>query len=133
MITPKLAILLLAGEGKRLRPFTLSQPKCFARVGGVRILENALRALAQNGCHRAQLVVGYKADIIRREIKDEFSGVNITYVSNPEYQRSNSMYSLALGMHDVHEACWVIEGDDFFDPEILTLRAVGDIAWYVDS
>ena len=132
MSQPKQAILLLAGEGKRLQPFTLTQPKCFARVCGTRILENALRALAQNGCENARLVVGHKANVIGQVMKNEFSGVKINYIENPDYQRTNSMYSLALGMRDLQGPCWVIEGDVFFDPEILALQPAGDIAWYVE-
>lgn len=129
----KQAILLLAGEGKRFQPFTLSQPKCFARVGGTRILENALTALAQNGCENARLVVGHKADVIREVIKSKFSGLEIVYIENPDYQHTNSMYSLALGMRDIEGPCWVIEGDVFFDQKILALRPAGEIAWYIDS
>lgn len=129
----KQAILLLAGEGKRLKPFTLSQPKCFARVGGTRILENALNALAQNGCEHARLVIGHKADVIRAVMKTGFSGVEITYIENPDYKHTNSMYSLALGMRDLQGSCWVIEGDVFFEPKVLALQPVGEIAWYVDS
>jgi choline kinase len=133
MIQTKQAIVLLAGEGKRLQPFTLSQPKCFAQIGGTPILENALRALALNGCEGAQLVVGHKADVIRDVIKGEFAGVQIAYIENHDYQRTNSMYSLALGMRDLQGPCWVIEGDVFIEPRLLSLRPTGEISWYVDS
>ncbi len=133
MIQTKHAIVLLAGEGKRLQPFTLSQPKCFAQIGGTLILENTLRALAQNGCENARLVVGHKSDVIRDVMKDEFAGVQIAYTENRDYQRTNNMYSLALGMRDLQGPCWVIEGDIFIDPKLLSLRPTGEISWYVDS
>lgn len=55
------AVILVAGEGKRLRPFTLSNPKCFARVNGKRILDNAQKAFARHGCQMVRIVTGHPA------------------------------------------------------------------------
>jgi choline kinase len=127
------AIVLVAGEGKRLLPFTLTAPKCFATVRDTTILENTLRSLAAGGCKKVVIVVGHHAQLVRDTITEDFAGMSISFVVNPEYQTTNSMYSLALGLEACEAPCWVIEGDVFFEPSLLNLDSPADIAWYVDS
>ena len=127
------AVVLVAGEGKRLRPFTLSNPKCFARVNGKRILDNALESFAAHGCRQVRIVTGHLADLVRDTITDRFAGMSIRYVNNPDYATTNSMCSLAMGLAGLDAATWVLEGDVFFEPAILKLPTPPDIAWFVDS
>lgn len=127
------AVILVAGEGKRLRPFTLSQPKCLARVNGIPILTNALKSLAASGCRQVRIVVGHLAHVIRDIITDRFAGMTVEYIMNPEYVTTNSMYSLALGLEGLDSPTWVLEGDVFFEQPILNLTAPPEIAWFVDS
>ncbi len=130
---PRQAIVLVAGEGKRLRPFTDSHPKCFAEVRGRRILENTLRGLSAHGCTSVTIVVGHLADMVRTLISNRFLGMSVRYIENPQYRTTNSMYSLALGLEHQKEATWVLEGDVFFDHALLSLARPGGILWYVDS
>ena len=127
------AVILVAGEGKRLRPFTLSNPKCFARVNGKRILDNALEALAAHGCQHVRIVTGHLADLVRKTITDRFASMTVQYINNPDYSTTNSMYSLAIGLEALDSPTWVLEGDVFFEPSILEPTAPPDIAWFVDS
>ncbi len=132
-MTTKNAVILVAGEGKRLLPFTLTHPKCFAPVAGKRILENALESLSANGCKEARIVVGHHAELIRESITDRFANMTIQYIFNPIYKTTNSMYSLALGLEGLESATWVIEGDVFLERSIFGLHAPHQIAWFVDS
>jgi choline kinase len=125
--------VLVAGEGKRLRPFTDSNPKCFAMVRGQRILENALVALAANGCLHVRVVTGHFAELIQDTITTRYAGMVIEYIDNAEYATTNSMYSLALGLAGLDASTWVLEGDVFFEHSILGVAAPFDIAWFVDS
>jgi L-glutamine-phosphate cytidylyltransferase len=129
----KHAVILVAGEAKRLLPFTLSNPKCFARVGEKRILENALEALAVNGCQEVRIVIGHFAELIRETITDRYAGMTIGYVYNPIYQTTNSMYSLALGLEGLDAPTWILEGDVFLEHSILGMHAPPEVAWFVDS
>ena len=58
------AIILAAGVGDRLRPFTDKSPKCLAKVAGVPILKNALTQLAAIGVKEVAIVVGHHKEII---------------------------------------------------------------------
>lgn len=127
------AVILAAGEGKRLLPFTLTAPKSFARVGGVSIIENALHALAAHGCREVCIVIGHHGDLMRQTLTERYAGMTVRYVVNPIYQTTNSMYSLALGLEEVEEPAWVLEGDIFLAPSLLGLQSRHEIGWFVDS
>jgi choline kinase len=130
----KCAVVLVAGDGKRLRPFTEKQPKCFAEIANKRILENTLEALAGYGCTKVFVVVGHFAQHIQDIIGSHFSGMKIHYIDNPIYELTNSMYSLSLGLERISEPTWVIEGDVFLEESILAIKHPdAEISWYVDS
>ncbi len=76
-----IAVVLAAGEGSRLKPFTITRPKVMIPVGNKPILEYVIAALRDSGIIDIIMVVGYK----REKIMDYFGdgrawGVNITYV-----------------------------------------------------
>src|SRR2546422_1768066 len=54
------AVVLAAGEGARMGPFTASEPKVMIPVGNRPILEHVVRALVDEGVHDIVLVVGYR-------------------------------------------------------------------------
>ena len=78
----KQAVVLVAGEGKRLRPFTVNRPKVMISIAGKPILQYVLESLAHNGVRDIVLVAGYR----REQIFDymgsgEQFGVKITYIA----------------------------------------------------
>jgi NDP-sugar pyrophosphorylase family protein len=78
----KQAIVLAAGEGQRLRPFTVTRPKAMLSIADKPILQYAVEALAENGIRDIVFVVGYR----KEQVYDYFGsgeklGVNISYVT----------------------------------------------------
>jgi L-glutamine-phosphate cytidylyltransferase len=127
------AVMLAAGNGTRLLPFTLETPKCLVRVAGRPILDNALEVLAAQGCREVRIVIGHLGEVIRRRISNRFAGMCIAYVENVAYRTTNSMYSLALGLSDLDDAAWVLEGDVFLESAVLDVPTSDEITWLVDS
>jgi choline kinase len=127
------AIVLAAGEGRRLLPFTERQPKCFSDIEGVTILENALQHFASHGVTTVSIVVGHLQKNILDKIGESYLGMTIKYVSNLDYRTTNSMYSLYLALLTLNEPVWVLEGDVFFTGSVLDLTVTGDFAWFADS
>ena len=61
------AIVLSAGQGKRLLPLTAESPKCLLPLtDGASVLEVQLRALARCGVERATVVIGFGAERVER-------------------------------------------------------------------
>ncbi|MCA9692300.1 MAG: phosphocholine cytidylyltransferase family protein [Myxococcales bacterium] len=94
---PRRALILAAGVGRRLRPHTLTRPKCLVEVGGVSLLHLLLEALYANGIDEWVIVTGYRAEMIREAVdRWEFRPHILRWVDNPRYEVTNTLYSVAL-------------------------------------
>ncbi|MBT4935444.1 NTP transferase domain-containing protein [Candidatus Woesearchaeota archaeon] len=114
------AILLVAGLGNRLKPITDTIPKCLVEVNGTPILINTLNHLADEGIKDVVLVVGHLANVIQNTIGTSYKNMNITYIESKEYATTNNMYSLWLVRDHLEQGSLLIEGDSFFDKNVLT-------------
>jgi UDP-N-acetylglucosamine diphosphorylase / glucose-1-phosphate thymidylyltransferase / UDP-N-acetylgalactosamine diphosphorylase / glucosamine-1-phosphate N-acetyltransferase / galactosamine-1-phosphate N-acetyltransferase len=75
------AIVLAAGEGIRLRPFTDRMPKGMISVGNKPILSYVIESLVSSGISEIVLVVGYQKERIMDYFKDgALYHAHITYV-----------------------------------------------------
>lgn len=110
------AIILLAGEGKRIRSIT-NEPKCFLKINNKTILENALDCIKDH-FPETVLVTGYRSECIKR-VGDTYKGMKITYVHNPFYKETNNMYSLYLARSYLKEGAVCFDGDIFFEKNLL--------------
>ncbi|MGC9308390.1 MAG: sugar phosphate nucleotidyltransferase, partial [Thermoplasmatota archaeon] len=79
------AVILAAGEGRRMHPLTYTQPKVMLPVAGRPLLEwNILRA-KEAGIEDIVLVVSYKSKRVREHFGDGTPwGVSIEYVNQGE-------------------------------------------------
>src|SRR6202034_4326094 len=78
------AVVLVGGEGTRLRPLTLSAPKQMLPVGGRPMLERVLEWLAGHGVEEAVLSLGYRPDAFRQAYPGgESCGVRLVYAVEP--------------------------------------------------
>jgi len=110
----KQAIILAAGEGWRLRPFTVSRPKVMLPVAGKPILQYMVEALAQNGIRNIVMVVGYKREQIFDFIgSGEQLGVDITYVT--QKKRLGTAHALAQAREVAQDEFLVLSGDKMID------------------
>lgn len=73
------AVILAAGEGKRMRPLTLERPKPLILVAGRPILEHVIDALPRE-VDEIILVVGYKGEMIKKHFGDLYKSRRIKYV-----------------------------------------------------
>jgi len=60
------AVILGAGEGKRVRPLTRSRPKVMIPVANRPIIEYVIEALEKNGIREIIVVVGYRKEQVTR-------------------------------------------------------------------
>jgi UDP-N-acetylglucosamine diphosphorylase/glucosamine-1-phosphate N-acetyltransferase len=78
----KQAVILAAGEGQRLRPFTLTRPKAMLAIADKPILQFVVESLVMAGIRDIICVVGYRQE----QVYDYFGsgerfGAEITYVT----------------------------------------------------
>ncbi len=106
------AIILAAGEGKRLRPFTETMPKVMLPVANKPILEHVFDALKKAGIVEIILVVGYKKEVIMDYFKD-YKNIKITYVT--QEKQLGTAHALLQAKNIVSESFIVIPGDNIID------------------
>ncbi|MHB8605987.1 MAG: sugar phosphate nucleotidyltransferase [Thermoplasmatota archaeon] len=111
------AIILAAGEGSRLRPFTRKKPKPMMRAANKPILEHALDALVANGIKRVTMVVGYRREKVQSYFENgKRWGLDIDYVFQDALLGSG--YALSLAPFD-EEDVLVLGGDNVVDTRLV--------------
>ncbi len=114
------AIVLAAGMGKRLGALTRNSTKCMVKVGGKRLIEHALEALSSQGIRKAVIVTGHGAEELRAVVGASCAGVAVSYIHNPDYARTNNIYSLLLAREAMEaEDSLLLESDLIFEPAII--------------
>lgn len=119
------AIILAAGMGRRLGEYTKDNTKCMLPVNGVRLIDRLLGQLSNLHLNRVVIVVGYKGQNLINYIDNNYEGrLNIEYVNNPIYDKTNNIYSLALAKDKLKEDdTLLIESDLIFDDKMFSTFA----------
>lgn len=113
------AIILNAGEGKRLRPLTEFMPKCLLKLNEITILEHQLANLAEYDIKEVVIVVGYRANQIFQKIKGENFGLDVRFIQNPIFDKTNTVYSLWLARDEIKTDFIYLNGDVVFNKNVL--------------
>lgn len=115
------AIILAAGMGRRLGELTNGNTKCMLEVNGVRLIHRVLDSLHETGIRRVVLVVGYKAENVKELIGDKYKDMEIIYVDNEIYNKTNNIYSLFLAREYLTaDDTILLESDLIFEGRLLT-------------
>lgn len=64
------AVVMAGGEGRRLRPLTLTRPKPMLDIGGVPLLERQVRTMTQSGLRRIFIATNYLGQVIEDHFGD---------------------------------------------------------------
>ncbi|BCA55812.1 putative Sugar nucleotidyltransferase [Nitrospira sp. KM1] len=112
------AIILAAGVGKRLWQVTQHRPKCLIEIGGRTLLNRYLRSLAEVGIRRADIVVGYKQEMIRSAVASNDCGLHVQFLVNEQFHRG-SISSLWIARAALDDDTIVMDADVLFHAEIL--------------
>lgn len=110
------AVILAAGEGKRLRPFTETMPKVMLPVVNKPILEHVLNSIKKTGIDEIILVVGYKKEVIMDYFKD-YKGLKIIYVIQDK--QLGTAHALLQAKNNIKNSFIVLAGDNIIDDKSL--------------
>ena len=114
-------MILAAGEGRRLKPFTTSEPKPMISIANRPILEYAIQALAKNGITDLTIVVGYKKERIMTHFQDgKRHGVKITYVvQKKRVAKAGTAYALSMVKNKIKGDFLLLPGDNIISPSLI--------------
>ena len=107
-------VILAAGRGARLNGDRSDMPKCLVTVGGETLLSRNIRLLRATGVDDIAIVVGCAAETVRRTCPD------VTFVENPGFAQTNSLYSLWLARPLLMDGFVVMNCDVLLHPQMLT-------------
>ena len=116
------AIILAAGMGKRLGELTKNNTKCMVEVNGVKLIDRVLTYLSHLDLKRIVIVVGYQAENLVNYVENQYGSLNIEFVENPIYDKTNNIYSLALAKDKFKEDdTLLLESDLIYEESMLHL------------
>jgi choline kinase len=123
------AIIIGAGRGSRLKSMTDNQPKCYAAIGGRRIIDWTLQAFDRAGLHEKTFIGGYQIDLIRRDYPQ------LRFHHNVDWQNNNILLSLFHAEDDMAGGFVCSYADILFRDSIVrdALNHPGDIVVCVDT
>jgi mannose-1-phosphate guanylyltransferase len=111
-----IAVVLVGGEGTRLRPLTYETPKSMLPVANRPFLEHQVEHLHRHGVDRIVLACGYRPDAIRAHFGDE-----LEYVVEPEPLGTGG--AIAHAGRGIGETFVVANGDVLTDLDLTALVA----------
>jgi len=120
-------IILAAGEGTRLRPYTLDRPKCMVEIDGVSLIDRQLEVIKSEGIDDIVVIGGYKSEMLKRgEIKLKV---------NARYFETNMVWTLFSAEEELEGDVIVSYGDIVYSKNILNalIKSKADIAVTIDK
>lgn len=105
------AIILAAGVGERLRPFSEQHPKCLLRFGDKTLLHHHLEYLSASGVEDITIVVGHLADQIKAVVAQAACPVPVQLILNPHYRAGSALSLLSAAGIFTSAASLIMDAD----------------------
>lgn len=123
------AIVLAAGEGSRLRPWTEDRPKCLVPWNGRPIFDRLVETLHGAGIEDIVVVGGYRVDRLRRD--------GIRLLENERWATTNMVHTLMCAEKELEGDVVVTYSDIVYGQHVLAaldgapgdVRVAVDLAW----
>ncbi len=115
------AIIVSAGQGRRLLPHTENTPKCLLPVRGeMSMLEVQLRALAACGIREASVMVGFRSDQVEHVLETRpVAGIDVRTCYNPFFEMSDNLATVWLARPEMDQDFIILNGDTLFEVSLL--------------
>jgi mannose-1-phosphate guanylyltransferase len=117
-----IAVVLVGGEGTRLRPLTYSAPKQMLPVAGVAMIERVLGQLGRHGIEEVVLSMGYRPDAFLAAYPDgRTAGIGFRFAVEPQPLDTAGAIRFAAEAAEVKETFIVVNGDVLTDLDVSGL------------
>ncbi len=124
------AVILAAGKGLRLRPFTEKHPKPLITINGKALLEHTIASLPDQ-ISEIIIVIGYLGEQIKEHFgSNTADGKSIQYVTQTELLGTGD--ALLQAKPILHDNFLVVNGDDLYtkkDLEVLIQTPNSMLVW----
>lgn len=106
-------ILIGAGRGNRIMPYSKDQPKSFTKVNGISMLDRALAAFKESNLTDIHFIGGYLIDVVKKNYPE------FTFYNNTEWENNNILESLMYAKDAMNDGFISCYSDIVFTPEII--------------
>jgi len=114
------ALILNSGLGSRMGKITSTHPKCMTLIdNNETIISRQLYLLKESGVKDIIITTGYLKEILKEYCNNLKLDLNITYVNNPLYRDTNSIYSIYCAKDYLHDDIVMMHGDLVFTLNVL--------------
>ena len=120
------ALILAAGRGSRLHPYTEKCPKCLTELAGMTLIGRQVETLKAAGVSDIVIVTGYLSDMLG------LPGTRQAH--NPDWASTNMVESLFCAEEEFADDFLVCYGDIVYEPRVLEvlLGSPHDISVVID-
>ncbi len=125
------AIILAAGQGTRLRPYTNEVPKCMVKYQGKELITYIIDAFEHCGIDDITVVAGYKSQVL----KGFLASRNVKFIENPAYATTNMVSTLFCAEDLLDDDVIISYSDIIYSDRILSdlIDSPYDISLSIDS
>jgi len=114
------ALILSAGQGRRLLPMTADFPKCMLPVIGRSMIEWQIDTLSEAiDIDRVTVVVGYRAETVARRLIQRYGSRSIRFIYNRAYAETDNLVSCWMAREEMSEDFILLDGDILFEPAVV--------------
>lgn len=86
------ALIIAAGNGSRMQPYTNGRHKCLTSLLGLTIIERIILSAQEAGISEFVIVTGYEGESIKTLLKDGSKyAVSISYIENIDWKKANGI------------------------------------------
>uniref|UniRef100_UPI0036D7717F aminotransferase class I/II-fold pyridoxal phosphate-dependent enzyme n=1 Tax=Photorhabdus sp. RM322S TaxID=3342825 RepID=UPI0036D7717F len=109
-----------AGMGNRLGKYTNDKTKCMVEVHNLTLIERSLNILSQYNISRIILVIGYEKEKLKSFLGNNYKGIEIIYIDNNIYDKTNNIYSIFLAKNKlIEDDTILLESDLIYEEKII--------------
>jgi choline kinase len=112
------AIILAAGQGRRLLPLTSNMAKCCLPLHGISILEWQLRQIAKCDINEVVVVTGFAFEMVDA-IVDRVTGIKVRTLHNPMYAHTDNLGTCWEARFEMDGPFVLMNGDTLFEAAVL--------------
>ena len=117
---PAKAIILSAGQGRRLLPLTENMPKCLLSVSDRPVIVWQIDALLANGIKEIVIVAGFQVAKVEALIAERYRGCsNIRVLFNPFYEVADNLASCWIARDEMRTGFLLLNGDTLLGDDLL--------------
>ena len=113
-------LILNSGLGHRMGVLTSEHPKCMTEISNNEtILSRQLRLVAEAGIRDVVITTGYYDDVLVSYCRHLDLPLHIEFVKNPEYDKTNYIYSIFCARHLLDDDIILMHGDLVFENTVF--------------